>query len=212
MDDKKNIINGIVNALIYLIVTILIPFLTFSWIKNLEVSGFAITLTQTKYENIIFYVLAFGLLITGTAFFAYSSPSQSIRRAVLSLVQIVLNCLYVWSYRFSGALAIDFELAGYGSVIINLEEMIKIYLGLYLLTIILKIYDIAEFSINRFKIREERERKKLEKENKVAKKEAKKEAKKAKKDDKKVAKTSKKEAKKETKSAQKENNKEVKMK
>ena len=165
MDDVKNMTRGIIFTLIYIVVTIVIPYLTFSWIKNISVFGLLeLELTQEKYDSIIFWVFAFGLVISGCAFFAYSSPSQSIRRAVFSLIQIILNCFYIWSYKFSGATAVEFELVGLGNVVINLQQMITVYLGVYFLTILLKIYDVADFSINRFKIREEREEKRLMKE------------------------------------------------
>lgn len=161
--------------LVYLVVTVIVPYLTFSWVRDLEVAGFDITLTQVQYNNIVFWVFAFGLVITGCAFVAYSSPPQSVRRAIFALVQVILNCFYVWSYRFSGALEIEFLVIGQGSVYINLQQMIMVYLGLYFLTIILRLYDIVDFSINRHKIQEQKEEKKrLKEEKKRLKEEAKK--------------------------------------
>lgn len=164
MEDVKNVTRGIIYTIIYIIVTIVVPYFTFTIIKNLTISGVPITLEQVKYDRIIFWVFAFGLIISGCAFFAYSSPKNTIRRAVFSLIQIILNCLYVWSYRFSGAMDIEFIIVGFGDLIINLEQMILVYLGIYFLTILLRIYDVVDFSINRFKIREEKEQKILQKE------------------------------------------------
>ena len=167
MEDVKNMTRGIIYTLIYIIVTIVIPYLGFTWVKNLNVLGVPIQLEQSQYDRIIFWILAFGLIISGCAFFSYSSPSQSIRRGVFSLIQIILNCFYIWSYRFSGALEVEFTIAGFGYLYINLHQMILVYLGVYFLTILLKIYDIVDFTINRFKIRDEREQKLLQKEVKV---------------------------------------------
>lgn len=163
MGAGKNIFRGAMFTAIYVSMTMIIPFLTFTWLSNLgEVagSGVSIGLSQAKYQQIVFWIFAFGMLISGTAFFAYSSPSQSIRRGLFALIQVLLNCGYIWSYKFSGALEIDFQLILGGSVVgavfINLQQMIMIYLGLYFLTIILKTYDLIDFTVNRTKIREAR--------------------------------------------------------
>lgn len=137
--------------------TIIVPFLTFTFIRHLAISEITITLTQQSYENIIFWVVAFGLLISGCAFFTYSSPKQSIRRGVFAFFQILINCMYLWSYKFSGATAVQFEFAVFdGNVILNLQQMILVYMGIYTLTILIKVYDLADFIINREKIRAKR--------------------------------------------------------
>ena len=155
--DAKNIFRGVVFTLIYITMTIIIPYLTFSWVQNLSIFGVIdIEMTQAQYERIIFWVIAFGLIVSGSAFFAYSSPPQSIRGGIFALIQVILNCFYIWSYRFSGATEIQFEITSFGSFYLNLQQMIIVYLGLYFLTILLKIYDIFDFVVNREKIREKR--------------------------------------------------------
>ena len=155
----KNMIRGVIFATIYIITTIVIPFLTFSWVMSLEIEGVDLELYQDRYNQIIFFVLAFGLLISGTAFFAYSSPSQSIRRGVFSLIQIILNCFYLWSYKFSGALELELVLVDMGVVTIDLAQMILTYMGIYFLVVILKTYDLVDFIVNRNKIKYERGKK-----------------------------------------------------
>jgi hypothetical protein len=141
-----------------------IPCLTFTWVRELSILGVDIVLTQHDYENIIFWISAFGLLISATAFFNYSSPKQSIRKGTFALIQIILNCLYIWSYRFSGATEIRFELvfeiASIGFVSINVANMVMLYMGVYFLTILLKGYDFFDFLLNRKTIREKRYKKK----------------------------------------------------
>jgi hypothetical protein len=148
----KNMVRGTLFAGIYFTTTIVIPFLTFSWIKTITVEGVQLEAYQDQISKIIFYVWAFGLLISGSAFFAYSSPKESIRRGLFALIQIILNCLYLYSYKFSGALEIDFELKGLGGISVNLQQMILLYMGIYFLTVILKTYDLIDFIINRRRI------------------------------------------------------------
>jgi len=149
---------------IYIGTTMVIPFLTFTWVKEVQILGVGIVLTQHDYENIIFWISAFGLLISATAFFNYSSPKQSIRKGTFAMVQIILNCLYIWSYKFSGATEIRFEIvfeiASIGFVSINVENMVMLYMGVYFLTILLKGYDFFDFLLNRKTIREKRYKKK----------------------------------------------------
>jgi hypothetical protein len=145
---------------VYITTTIVIPYFTFTWIKEIQVLGVAIVLEQTEYRRIIFWISAFGLLISACAFFNYSSPKQSIRKGVFALVQILLNCLYIWSYKFSGAtevrFEIMFEITNIGFIAINVQNMVMLYMGVYFLTIILKAYDLVDFVVNRDKIRQKR--------------------------------------------------------
>ena len=155
----KNMVRGVIFMGIYLTSTLIIPFMTFSWIMSLKVEGVPIEISNTQYKRIIFWVTAFGLLISGTAFFAYSAPSHSIRRGTFSLMQIILNCFYLWSYKFSGALEIELELVDLGIVAINLTQMILLYMGIYFLTVGIKAYDLVDFIVNREKIKFERGKK-----------------------------------------------------
>ena len=122
--------------------------------------GVNIVLEQQNYEKIIFWVTTFGLLISSCAFFNYSSPKQSVRKGTFALIQIILNCLYIWSYKFSGATEVRFkiviEIVNIGYITVNVQNMVMLYMGTYFLTIILKGYDFFDFAINRKKIREKR--------------------------------------------------------
>jgi len=159
-----NIVKGLIFMSVYIATTMVIPFLTFTWVKEVQILGVGIVLTQHDYEKIIFWISAFGLLISATAFFNYSSPKQSIRKGTFALVQIILNCLYIWSYKFSGATEIRFEIvieiANLGFISINVENMVMLYMGVYFLTILLKGYDFFDFLLNRKNIREKRYKKK----------------------------------------------------
>ena len=155
----KNMLRGTIVAAIYFTSTVLIPFWTFSWIKTINVEGVELQAYKQQVNQILFYVWAFGLIISGTAFFAYSAPKYSIRRGAFALIQIILNCLYLWSYKFSGALEIEFVLVDYGVITVNLQEMILLYMGIYFLTVILKAYDLLDFIVNREKIKYERGKK-----------------------------------------------------
>lgn len=157
MGAGKNMIRGFVFMIFYVGFTIIVPFLTFTFIRNLVISGIEITLTQQSYQNIVFWVVAFGLLISGCSFFTYSAPKQSIRRGAFALIQILINCMYLWSYKFSGATDVEFAFTAFdGNVVVNLQQLILVYMGIYTLTVLIKVYDLADFIINRDKIRAER--------------------------------------------------------
>jgi hypothetical protein len=156
MGAAKNMLRGSIYTAIYAVTTIVIPLVTFSWLFQLTVQGLPLDFEQQEYQSILFWVTAFGLIICGCAFFSHSSPKQSIRKAVFALIQIIVNCLYIWSYKFSGATDIQFTIVGYGFFSLDVQQMVLLYMGIYFLTIIIKVYDIIDFSINREKIRENR--------------------------------------------------------
>ena len=155
-----NIVKGVIFMSVYIVTTMVIPYYTFTFIKNMQLLGVDIVLEQQNYERIIFWVTTFGLLISSTAFFNYSSPKQSIRKGTFALIQIILNCLYIWSYKFSGATEVRFEIVieivNIGFITVDVQNMVMLYMGTYFLTIILKGYDFLDFVINRKKIREKR--------------------------------------------------------
>ncbi|TXT65086.1 MAG: conserved membrane protein of unknown function [Promethearchaeota archaeon] len=172
----KNVLKGFGGFGAYLVITIIIPAIVFTAIKNIEFQGIPIGLSQYQYERIVYWLTAFGLLVSGFAFLNYSSPKQSIRKGVFALVQILVNCLYIWSYKFSGGTDVQltifqpfssyYEILQTGTIgsedffkaIVNifLEDFLMLYMGIYFLTISIKIYDLIDFTLNREKIRAER--------------------------------------------------------
>ncbi|MFX1313891.1 MAG: hypothetical protein ACFFHD_14975 [Promethearchaeota archaeon] len=158
MSAVKNMVKAVIFTAIYVITTIIIPMLTFSLVRDLA-GEINLEFSEQDYNKIIFWLTAFGILICGCAFFTYSSPKQSIRRGVFAFIQVIVNCLYIWSYKFSGAAEVVLSLQMgdiTGFVALNLQQMILVYMGIYFLTIVLKIYDIIDFIVNREKIRENR--------------------------------------------------------
>ena len=160
MGRNFNIFKGLIYLSVYITTTMVIPFVTFTLMKEVSILGVDILLEKPDYDRIIFWVSAFGLMISACAFFNYSSPKQSIRKGTISLIQILLNCLYIWSYKFSGATEVRFEIiievANLGFIAVNVQNMVMLYMGVYFLTIVLKGYDFLDFIINREKIREKR--------------------------------------------------------
>ena len=155
-----NITKGVIYMSVYIVTTMVIPYFTFTFIKNMQLLGVDIVLEQQNYERIIFWISTFGLLISSCAFFNYSSPKQSIRKGTFALVQIILNCLYIWSYKFSGATEVRFEIVieivNIGYITVDVQNMVMLYMGTYFLTILLKGYDFFDFVINRKTIRGKR--------------------------------------------------------
>jgi len=155
-----NTTKGVIFMSVYIVTTMVIPYFTFTFIKDMQLLGVDIVLEQHNYERIIYWVSTFGLLISSCAFFNYSSPKQSIRKGTFALIQLILNCLYIWSYKFSGATEVRFEIVieivNIGFITVNVQNMVMLYMGTYFLTILLKGYDFFDFIINRKKIREKR--------------------------------------------------------
>ncbi len=168
---------GFIFTLIYVVITIVVPLISLTWLAELgSIAGTEVGLDfSSRINQIRFWVLTFGFLISGVAFFSFSSPKQSIRRGVFALIQIILNCLYIWSYKFSGALELILPLVDastgttLGLVGIDITTMIMLYLGLYFLTIILKTFDLIDFIVNRKKIRYLRIKGKLKDREKIEK-------------------------------------------
>ena len=127
MGAVKNMVRGFIYSAVYVVTTIVIPLATFSWIRSMVVQGFPLSFEQQEYESVIFWLTAFGLIICGCAFFKYSSPKQSIRKGVFALIQVLVNCLYLWSYKFSGATEINFVILDFGFFIESPTDDFSVY-------------------------------------------------------------------------------------
>ena len=82
---------------------------------------------------------ALGSIISAIAFCSYSAPPQSMRKGFLSLIQIIVNIIYIWSYQFSGALDLNIELVDIGFISLDLTQLILVYMGVYFLTVVLDL-------------------------------------------------------------------------
>ncbi len=152
-----NMVKGFIFAAIYAVVTIVIPIIMFSIIVHLPILPFGqLDFTREDYENVRFWIISIGIIICACAFFSHSSPKQSIRKASFALIQVLVNCIYIWAYKFSGALEWTFTVENVAFLTLNVSQMVLVTLGIYLLTIVLRVYDLIDFTINREKIREER--------------------------------------------------------
>ena len=130
----KNILKGIMALLYNAVISIMIPLIVFNVISEYYVAGIYITLTESQYQIIIFWIVSFGLLLCATAFFAASAPARSRRKGVMELLQILINSAYMFMYKFSGASVLVFELAGEqnynGFIELDMTKLVILWMGL----------------------------------------------------------------------------------
>ncbi|MBD3352292.1 MAG: hypothetical protein GF364_12465 [Candidatus Lokiarchaeota archaeon] len=139
----KLIFKGIFLALLKAVTCMLIPYLSFKYISELEVMGIPIGLTNEQFDLIMYWITALGLVQIAVSFGKGSSPKRSPRKAIFFIMQIGVYCLYLWCYKFSGAasLTLSFE---YGSVTYDLATMLQLWMGIVVLKILIAIYDLID--------------------------------------------------------------------
>ncbi len=160
MGGMKNIFRGFIGMAIYIITFMLIPILTFDFVDNMEIPVppdqiLNIDIAKGNIDVVKFWLIALGLMISGLAFFTWSSPRNSRRKIVFSMLLVFTNCFYLWSYKFSGATLFGIEIPGLGSVTLDFAEMVMLYLGAYTLIIIAKIWKLIEVEIGKRKEKKE---------------------------------------------------------
>lgn len=158
MGATKSIIMGVLKSIIHVSIVLIFPLVTFAYIRRLEIPdlGLTISIEESAYQVIVYWIIAFGLLASGCAFFKYTAPKQSVRKGLFGLIQIPVQQLYLWSYKFSGGTQITFFISNYGTILLDLTELIRVYLGIYFLLFCLRLYDFLDFMINKQKIQLER--------------------------------------------------------
>ncbi len=140
----KNVIFGILKGIRYGCMNILLPFLTFTFIRQINVAGLDIYLSNTKFQEIMFWVTALSLLVISAGFATSCSPKHSKRRAIFGIMLTISNCLYLYSYKYTGATLFELEIVDLGRVSVDLTLMLNLSLGVVFLNIIMNIYEFFD--------------------------------------------------------------------
>ncbi len=160
MGGMKNIFRGFIGMAIYMTTTMLIPALTFDYVDKMVIpippdEILDIEIAKGNIAVVIFWLVALGLTISGLAFFSWSSPKESRRKVVFSILLVFAHCLYLWSYKFSGATAFGVEIPGFGRVTFDFAGIVLLYLGAYALIIVAKIWKLIEVEFSKRKEKKE---------------------------------------------------------
>ena len=147
MDTKmKNLLRGFGAALSNVITKILIPMYIFrSILQDTSASFIDLGYTEAKVDIIIFWIVAMGSITASLSFTKTSSPKYSNQKAIFEIILIIANALYLYLYRFSGALdiAVSLDLGiATGTFYLNFENMIYISMGVIGLNLIIGLYDL----------------------------------------------------------------------
>lgn len=160
MGGMKNIFRGFIGMAIYMTTTMLIPALTFDYVDKMVIpippdEILDIEIAKGNIAVVIFWLVALGLTMSGLAFFSWSSPKESRRKIVFSILLVVAHCFYLWSYKFSGATAFGVEIPGLGRVTFDFAGIVLLYLGAYALIIVAKIWKLIEVEFGKRKEKKE---------------------------------------------------------
>ena len=147
MDTKmKNLLKGFGAALSNVITKILIPMYIFrSILQDTSATFIDLGYTEAKVDIIIFWIVAMGSITASLSFTKASSPKYSNRKAIFEIILIIANAIYLYVYRFSGALdiAVTLDLGfALGTFSLNFENMVYISMGVIGLNLIIGLYDL----------------------------------------------------------------------
>ena len=145
MGAGKNIFKGVIKALITLVLSIIVPFLLFRQIKDFpDIMGLEITLENTEYNRILFWITAIGMISVAFSFAKGSSPKRSRRGALFGIGGVLANCFYIYQYKFSGASTFTMGISDLGTISVDLGVILNLWMGLIFLKIIIEIYDLID--------------------------------------------------------------------
>ena len=145
MSITKRILYALLRMSISLVLSIIVPLVLFGSVKNIpDILGMSITLEQQLYDSIVFWIISCGMLTISLTFAKFSSPKRSPQRAIFGIFNIFASCIYIYSYKFSGASQLSYSIQNYGSVSFDVGVMLNLWMGLIFLKIILEIYDLVD--------------------------------------------------------------------
>lgn len=128
------------------VVKITFPIFLFNYLMQISIMGIQLY-TEEKVSLIIYWITAFGLITTALAVFIASSPKNSVRHAIGSLLMLFANGFYLYVYKFSGA--VDFQNISIelgpdisATFSLNLDQMIYLNMGVIGLNILIALWDL----------------------------------------------------------------------
>jgi hypothetical protein len=144
MGAAKNIFSGIISAIISLASYVLIPWIGLTVAKTLTLPmGVTIELFREKIDNILFYIIALGIVNVGIAFAKGSSPKYSKRKAIFALLNLLGAATYSYIIKFSGLSQIPITLTNLGEITISLDAFVYFVFGIVVLNSLLAIFDLV---------------------------------------------------------------------
>lgn len=145
MSAGKNIFKGIIKGLITLVLSIIVPLVLFKQIKDFpDIMGLDISLENTEYNRILFWITAVGMISVSFSFAKGSSPKRSKRKALFGIGGVFANCFYIYQYKFSGASTFTMQISDLGTISVDLGVILNLWMGLIFLKIIIEIYDLFD--------------------------------------------------------------------
>ncbi|MHA1689802.1 MAG: hypothetical protein ACTSUN_10800 [Promethearchaeota archaeon] len=148
MGAVKNMVQGFLVLIPYVVFTIIVPYILFTYIYELTSSvqdHISLGMSAERYQQITFWILALGLVICGFAFLAFSSPKHSVRRGVFRVAMVFFNCLYIWIYALSSATVININIMNLLTFTIDLTGYIMFFMGIYFFSIIVQVIKLLQF-------------------------------------------------------------------
>ncbi len=144
MGAAKNIFSGIISAAIAITSYVIIPWLGLTAVKTLTLGeGIEIDYFRSHVDDILFYIIAMGIIQCGIAFAKGSSPKYSKRKAIFSLFNLLGAAAYSYIIKFSGLSRIPITLVGYGEIAVNLDAFVFFVFGIVVVNSLLAIFDLV---------------------------------------------------------------------
>jgi hypothetical protein len=101
-----------------------------------------ITYFRSQIDDILFYIIAMGIIMVGIAFAKGSSPKYSKRRAIFSLINLFGAAAYSYIIKFTGLSRIPIVITGLGEITVSLDAFVFFVFGIVVLNSLLAIFDL----------------------------------------------------------------------
>lgn len=166
----KNFLKGSLLTIYTVAVTVIVPYVTLSYFRQIQVATVEIQYFQEGWDQMVAWIWRLGLLVSGLAFFRNTSPKGSKRWAWLAFLQTFANIAYIYMFRYGGATEVLLLYEG-GYALIDVATIVYLLMGQMLLYTIINIFDII-YNTWFFKDKKEREYEKALEEIEKARKQA----------------------------------------
>lgn len=142
---KQNLIKIVVIGLT-LIITVFLPILGYLQFKNSLENDIDLGDLEARYDLIIVWIVIIGILITVCSYLIFSFPKYSVNRGILSLINSILDFIFICFYSQMSIIYIEIENL---SITLNLMGVFILIIVIWSLFIFKNLFDLIDFKRNR---------------------------------------------------------------
>lgn len=132
------------------VVTILLPIINYIQFKNslsedMNMGGF-----EATYDSLMIWIVIVGIMITGSTYFIFEFPNNSIKRGSVSLTNSVLDIIFIYIFSCMSQINMTYTCNNNcrKEITLNLSGVYTLLIIIMSLYVVKNVYDLIDYKVN----------------------------------------------------------------